>query len=1660
MREKLPTDTPAEPPASRPRRPQHDSGFNRLGEKFRIVIPWQESYNRGITTLSDERDEDMRFCELIEASTQKKEYDDHVEAIVRWYQENVKKYAAMLRTELGLTTMNDDLMESRQWAKKQGLGYNFDAKQTYFNVADALTKLILSCYSAGPSQEFYNTHGIDMENIRRLPIRSDLKKSWITCKDNALQLTEVLAKVLRDEKVDFDFDLQALQRDRSDRAPLTHSALITACLSAIRCYRSIRSMLLFLAPERKDELPVLEYSGGPAFDGARFDYDEFLAEPCSLSFDDDTTILLVDSVHDVPDEQRRLVANLPWDLVVDLDGYSDCGGLLSCVEHNRLQRDVLTRSIAMGPQILVKNTTLWYRCGEYQLCTGNPTPQLSIPAYTWFCCDRDPLPQRLRMWEKMQTVQCIFENLLKKADHKERRVNIVALTDDKSLAQALHMALDNASPAEYFLTWVGLSDKDADSCCSDWFYGYREDMDECFRRINCPTALFFETLTEYRRDLPLRVSVETSFTLPAGGRRVHVSENDRNNLAPFFDVLYDGCENDGSSWGQTEAFYQGNTAAWSTIANDDAIPLERETKRTTIINRIKTLLGVTQEDPQKRLFFIQHTPGLGGTTFARQLAWELHREYAVLSVSLYDSSIGLLVENLYDNVLKKEPVVLLAEDTLPNLKALCDSVCNLRRRCILLVAVRSNNSLLTDYRHAEKLDMIRLTDATVDKLRSRFRDMSLLDPTLIWQRNQDFERVITTSMRTPFIIGLYYMEENFNINNYVRKALAGCVKRDYADVIGCLALCDEFYCKNFPVSLVSSWLGLTVRNEFLRLLPAASSIMVKERSDSGIDVYHFKHPLLSRKFLELYCCDYYNGAENRSNAIYDLTWKLIDRVANMGRNLREDSLNLLISLMIQNKSGREGDGFLSLLMNAIGMTAYQRNLMLHLAETFRPMADEIRSRKNLELDTDLTSLERIQLRLVSHAYAHLGKLYSQGEKNFAKAGEMMSLATDYMPDMDPLIYHMHGKSLLDEMKEQWKAHQDSTVTAEEFAAWDSKVSMARESFYKACEYGSPEYGLPSLLDLYETYLEFIYRVRGIHSSDELNLLSPEQHQLHTNFLSALEDAHSYNDLGEVAESHIQDIENRFRSQIMFGNFSKAVEYYQNQVDCLKDGHDVDGYNRALRGLVFARISAAKAQDSGGLFCAGIESDQKKQHLLFHEINELLQRPYDPSSYADYFNYTRIYHYWMLLAKQVGTRLDEGLSKARQWLEMEERSKRPHNPEPYYYVKVLEYLNWKDGSGLAPENVRNMDALISRLDSDHRFDRRRGSLDKMRDLFVVGKEMGQLLDVTGCHSEEDILNVLDDSRLQPQIFEGHLDECVYQYGVLRLYQPGYWANEKAWLDTGKRVGNTLSLRQLNHNIIFMGGFAVDRLRALPNSARDKSSDEHFNVSDILKSARKNQTHSQAKPTTAAPSRPATASAEKRLSVSPMGVVTKLGMKATFLPQNAQSNRRGEWYVNGTVAGKDASLSCSRDLAGYGDKALHYFGGVEAIACSLAEKDELPCLIIREDLDKYMVSIYSTGCSLEELLPERVEAAKKASPAPEMVEETPVKAGEAVDMTITVVSDGVAEGEFEKEGVHYRARIGKLGGKKRERIEKAHKTNTKLKVRIQGGPKNGVYQVMVV
>ena len=85
-------------------------------------------------------------------------------------------------------------------------------------------------------------------------------------------MTEILAKVLRDAHIPFDFDLAALLQDRSERNGMTHASERAACLSAMRVYNSIRSMLIFLDDSYASQLHAFTFD-------ADLDYDSLLAEP-------------------------------------------------------------------------------------------------------------------------------------------------------------------------------------------------------------------------------------------------------------------------------------------------------------------------------------------------------------------------------------------------------------------------------------------------------------------------------------------------------------------------------------------------------------------------------------------------------------------------------------------------------------------------------------------------------------------------------------------------------------------------------------------------------------------------------------------------------------------------------------------------------------------------------------------------------------------------------------------------------------------------------------------------------------------------------------------------------------------------------------------------------------------------------------------------------------------------------------------------------------------------------------------------------------------------------------------------------------------------------------------------------------------------------------
>ena len=1383
------------------------------------------------------------FCYELEQGShhdQLPKYHQTIKAIANWYKESYQKYEKMFQTELGIQLMSKQLQENLELVCfADDLSYTFDAKLAYFSVSDTLVKLLLSCFSYGRTQQFLDTYGISGKPN---------DDSWLKDTLNELYLTEILSKVLRDNKIAYSFDLAALLNDRKQRNNIAHASEREACLSAIRVYHSIRAMLIFLDDTYINELPSFSYGIGQELEYiTHMSFDKLLAAPCNFNFDDSITILIAGSVHDVRSDFRQAVANLAWDLVIDYDGYSDCGGLLSSVEHNQLQTEILTYPVACSNQIISRGMTLWYRCGEYQIPSFFPQGgSIQINEYTYFHKSSPYIKNnQLKEKDKLLNLRGILEKLLEKANRLDRPINIIAAIDDEQIYRQILEACERVAIDDYFLTAIGVTSLNTDNLCMERFAGDKSDMEQHFMYCPVPVVSFYQSVAAYKNTLRSRVKVNTDFSVPGGDGKVVLTENNRTNIASYFDILYDGCEqfNNQEAEKQKQNFYRGNQASWYVIANHFAIPLKKNSDYKKILQKIRTALGVTQQKPQQRLLFLRHKAGLGGSTLVRQLGWDLHKDYTVLSARYYEPNyVKQLIENLYDNVLQKAPIVIIADDTLPSLRGLCDDICRTDRRCILIIACRENSYIIQEYPDAQIEYFSVLEDEVIPKLQAHFRSQSPLPLVKLQTRDSEFYTQISSTLRTPFIIGLYYMEDEFNINSYVKKALDGCVEYRYAEIIACIALCDKYNSKIVPVSLIKSALSLKAKDNFLFLVPAAATVISQSFIDAEVPAYYFTHSLLSQCYLEEYCRKYYHSDDQR-DMLFNLVKKMIDIVGEMNKNnrLQEQHIDILITILIQNgKVAGVNDLNLSALLYDIGMKERQRELLLYLAEKFQDRADEIKRSVSQQGDIYLKRIERLILRLTSHAFSHLGRMYSRLEKNPAVAETYFERAIYYMPDNDPNIYHMAGISLLDKLKQAW--NNDNELSKEEleqkYLSYELDIKLACEQFDKCCYYGSPDYGFPGKLDLLLSYLRFVYRTKGISSVEDFVKLSKELQRLRLFFMETLVEANTLKSLDKTAKQRIQEYEHRFYSDIILGNYGKSIEYYQNLVDKLRNRLNISigDWEVALKGLIYARIAMARSKlQKPSKHIRNLRSvfyEVSNPQGLQDYISELLDQPLRVELvYNEYSTRTTLYYYWMQLAKIVGCSVETGLIRAKQWLEMEDlfQQKGDRNPDPYYYLQVLYYLQAREGSQQALSNAKALNRKIDQLAGEGRFDSRKGNIRIIRDIFVEGKGMSQLFDVSFCRTEEEMLSAISNAKVQIIELHGHLDTFLNRSNALiTVYSPGYWNGMDVRVEIGRGTQNSLTEKQQGHKVVFYAGCSISYVCALSDTLKDLSAKETFNA----------------------------------------------------------------------------------------------------------------------------------------------------------------------------------------------------------------------------------------
>ncbi|MER5938642.1 hypothetical protein ABT121_15110 [Streptomyces sp. NPDC001928] len=331
------------------------------------------------------------------------------------------------------------------------------------------------------------------------------------------------------------------------------------------------------------------------------------------------------------------------------------------------------------------------------------------------------------------------------------------------------------------------------------------------------------------------------------GRHWVLKWADLQRLSVDLEVLHSEILSGSDSTQQvTDEFWRGRSPTWRELE----IPID--VQRDAFPNLLK---DVTQRlsDHQLATVPLDHSPGAGGTTLARRLAWSLHRTYPTVLLHHYSETTADRIDEIYQET--GHPALVIAESAiLPDYdrEELVHSLAQRNTRAVLLWVNRTNVGQ-SETRH-KLLDPLRGPE--LERFLKTFRKRADTDRArrLLDGLAEGSTDVVAAQKLSPFFFGLCVYEERFEgVASYVRNHLGGLTRKQ-KELARHLALLTRYGQElGLPIVMVASWMG--------RERPLSSSLSDSELSELlGADLRHLVvaergalrllHPLIAERVLE------------------------------------------------------------------------------------------------------------------------------------------------------------------------------------------------------------------------------------------------------------------------------------------------------------------------------------------------------------------------------------------------------------------------------------------------------------------------------------------------------------------------------------------------------------------------------------------------------------------------------------------------------------------------------------------------------------------------------------------------------------------------------------------------------------------------------------------
>lgn len=1247
----------------------------------------------------------------------------------------------------------------------------------FYTKVEATLRIILSLYSIRPIN------------------CSDSQVNWMNYHANFNVLIELVSKQLIDNNEGKNLALAVFLNARDERNEGTHSGSIAEVPSFIRMLNVYREMLVFLDPDLEGTLPQFDYP-----ETNNLDIQWFLSDN-KLNPAERTLVLIVGTLHDLSLENRKLIANIPWTVVVDLDAASDQGGLYDAVDDKaRINRVLWTNVLTAPTRIYGASfiTTEWYSCGDF---IGYKTPiSNNRTLSSYFTAANQRLSYSTNYDDVEADIVQLYMKTIQSLSNSPFPVTIVHIDDDfESVLSFLPTVKVSLRGIGYSFIGVYPTKQDNVMRMSSMISGNMQNNLDKFNYFCCDLPCFFAGLNMYKNHLPLIHSNKHRKTLPARDGDMEIPANRIQSLNRYFDVLYGGCDkHDDPEKYQSDKydFRSGKIAPWSIFATPEgAVSLFTEQEE----YYKKIIVEKLSKADRKNIVRIEHEPGIGGTTFCRKLCHSLHRDWPVVCVMKCNiSEMAQELDTLYD-ILKKGIVILADNMDANDVEKLSSELYRSQTKPFCIVTGMRKNGA-----YSQSMPLSLLSDKEIEGLKRLYYEVSELPDKRT--KNEEFNKYFSDSqMCNPFMIALYFLEENFfGVSDYVGRSLNVSETPSDKKVIAYAALFHIYNGKyrEMPENFAKYVVGLEPTASYLGRKEYAKSLLISNTKGYITS----KHILISKEILKQTAICLYSMPEkgDYKNYIYKFVEDFIEdffgflRNKALGRFLDEHS-DILRGLFTTSDNESSDNFSFSKLISAIGLNANSEIIFNKVIKSAENYLDCCR------YDEDKDRLYQC----ISHLYGHMGRFYRAptniAVRNLSRSGECAAESIEYMKlghANDPFIYHMSGEAFRMELKDKLNK---SNNFADELKAdeWQEKVCEMENLFSKAVEMydyvingHSYQFGYISMLHLYIDFVGSMYRTRDGSDNREW-LLEPEKEDEYHNDIENIIETLGSLELDEESIVEFDNLVDRYYS----GQYIRedAVDYYEGKVN--SNNISPEQLKSARFSLLYARLRRWKNDPT--------QSSELIMNLLDKLCGDNVN--FDAMSYRDRRGMMFALRQWLFFARLNNKEVQAGIVMAEKWAELCQVTNHT-DPRPFYNLYVLNYLKILDGFENCVTEAEKHRAMCDRLAEQSKgvFGRKQ----TVRDCLVGGIKMGRLYP---CHSDT---RIYDQTKLTK--LTGRLEKVSAAIGYIQVARPERFLGRAAKF----RLSSKVSVReaQISHRVEFYGAFTYEQLTAYYDIVSDIDAQE--------------------------------------------------------------------------------------------------------------------------------------------------------------------------------------------------------------------------------------------